>query len=111
MKNMGWVLCPGYTYANNEYCDCDQVQDIIKDILFIPHTKSILELIPEFQKANYSLAIVRDEHGKTAGLITAQNILEELFGNFKDEFAGFKYCISAAFNQTISLRSLFAKIL
>ena len=57
-----------------------------KLIIFIPYTKTILEIIPEFQKANHSLGIVIDNEGKTTGMITAEDIFEELFGEFEDEF-------------------------
>ena len=54
--------------------------------MFIPYSKHILEIIPLFQKANHSLGIILDKQGKTAGMITAEDIFEQLFGEFEDEF-------------------------
>ena len=48
--------------------------------------KPILEIIPDFQKANYSLGIILDKNNKTTGLISSEDIFEELFGEFEDEF-------------------------
>jgi len=76
----------GMIYLYDLFKSPKSLQDIIKDILFIPYTKPILEIIPEFQKANHSLGIVIDKDGKTAGMITAEDIFEELFGEFEDEF-------------------------
>jgi len=76
----------GMIYLYDLFKSPKSVKDIIKDILFIPYTKPILEIIPEFQKANHSLGIVVDKEGKTAGMITAEDIFEELFGEFEDEF-------------------------
>ena len=76
----------GMIYLYDLFKSPENLQDIIKDILFIPYTKPILEIIPEFQKANHSLGIVVDNNGKTTGMITAEDIFEELFGEFEDEF-------------------------
>jgi len=76
----------GMIYLYDLFKSPENLKDIIKDILFIPYTKPILEIIPEFQKANHSLGIVIDKEGKTAGMITAEDIFEELFGEFEDEF-------------------------
>ena len=76
----------GMIYLYDLFKSPENLQDIIKDILFIPYTKPILEIIPEFQKANHSLGIVVDNNGETTGMITAEDIFEELFGEFEDEF-------------------------
>ena len=76
----------GMIYLYDLFKSPENLKDIIKDILFIPYTKPILEIIPEFQKANHSLGVIIDKDGKTAGLISAEDIFEELFGEFEDEF-------------------------
>ena len=62
------------------------IQEIIKPVEFIPYTKSVMELMSEFQTARHSIAVVIDEHGGTAGLVTVEDLFEELFGDFEDEF-------------------------
>ena len=76
----------GMIYLYDLFKSPENLENIIKEILFIPHTKPILEIIPEFQKANHSLGIIKDKNKKTLGLITAEDIFEEIFGEFEDEF-------------------------
>ena len=76
----------GMVYLYDFFKTPEKLKDIIKEILFIPHTKPILEIVPNFQKANHSLGIIIDENKKTLGLITSEDIFEEIFGEFEDEF-------------------------
>ena len=76
----------GMVYLYDFFKTPENLQDIIKKILFVPHTKPILEIVPNFQKANHSLGIIIDENKKTLGLITSEDIFEEIFGEFEDEF-------------------------
>jgi putative hemolysin len=62
------------------------IKEIIKPVKFIPYTKSVMKLMSEFQTARHTIAIVIDEHGGTAGLVTVEDLFEELFGDFEDEF-------------------------
>ena len=76
----------GMVYLYDLFKTPENLKDIIKEILFISHTKPILDIIPDFQKANHSLGIIIDTNKKTLGLITSEDIFEELFGEFEDEF-------------------------
>lgn len=58
----------------------------IKPVLFIPETKMIDELLVEFQSKKIYLAIVIDEYGGTSGLVTMEDILEEIVGEIRDEY-------------------------
>ena len=62
------------------------IEEIIKPVKFIPYTKSVMKLMSEFQTARHTIAVVIDEHGGTAGLVTVEDLFEELFGDFEDEF-------------------------
>jgi CBS domain containing-hemolysin-like protein len=62
------------------------LNNLIKKPLFIPETKLISELLREFQEKKIHLAIVVDEYGGTAGLITLEDIIEEVVGDIWDEF-------------------------
>ena len=62
------------------------LKEVIKPVLFIPYTKPVMDLLSEFQSAHHAMAIILDEHGGSAGLITSEDVFEELFGDFEDEF-------------------------
>jgi putative hemolysin len=59
---------------------------IMRDILVVPETKPVLDLLHEFQERRRHLAIVVDEHGSTVGLVTVEDALEQLVGEMEDEF-------------------------
>ncbi len=61
-------------------------QQLIRPPFFIPETKKIDDLLEEFQKSKVHLAIVVDEFGGTSGLVTMEDILEEIVGDIADEF-------------------------
>jgi len=61
-------------------------QDLMRDPFFVPESKKIDDLLKEFQQKRIHLAIVVDEFGGTSGLITMEDILEEVFGEIHDEF-------------------------
>jgi CBS domain containing-hemolysin-like protein len=60
--------------------------DIIRPVPFVPETKLLAELLREFQRERLHMAIVIDEFGGTAGLITLEDILEEIVGEIQDEY-------------------------
>jgi CBS domain containing-hemolysin-like protein len=59
---------------------------VMRDVLVVPETKSVLDLIRDFQQRRRHLAIVVDEYGSTVGLVTAEDAIEQLTGEFEDEF-------------------------
>ena len=61
-------------------------QQLVMQPFFVPENKKIDDLLQEFQQAKVHLAIVVDEYGGTSGLITLEDILEEIVGEIKDEF-------------------------
>ncbi len=64
----------------------ESVRDLIRPARFVPETKRVAELMPEMQKAKTHMAIVVDEHGGTAGIVTLEDLLEELVGEIFDEY-------------------------
>jgi putative hemolysin len=62
------------------------LDDIIRKPYFVPDSKKISELLKEFQKKRIHMAIVLDEFGGTAGLITLEDIIEEIVGEIRDEY-------------------------
>lgn len=62
------------------------IKNIIRDAYYIPESKTVTELLDEMQKNKFQIAIIVDEHGGTAGLITLEDIMEEIVGGLQDEF-------------------------
>ncbi len=62
------------------------IRDFVRDAYFIPENKKISELLAEMQKRKFQIAIVMDEYGGTAGLITLEDLMEEIVGSLQDEF-------------------------
>jgi CBS domain containing-hemolysin-like protein len=63
-----------------------KVGQIMHDVLVVPETKSLFELLVEFQQRKRHLAMVVDEFGSTAGVISVEDVLEQLVGELEDEF-------------------------
>lgn len=61
------------------------MRQTMRPALFVPETKPLKELLVEFRMQKVHLAIVLDEYGGTAGLVTIEDILEELVGEISDE--------------------------
>ena len=63
-----------------------KLQEKIRDAYFVPETKPLRVLLHEFQNQKLHIAIVLDEYGGTAGIVTIEDILEELVGEIVDEY-------------------------
>lgn len=65
--------------------DFHKIEDLITKTRFVPNTQRISDLLKKFQKEKKAIAIVTDEHGDVDGLITIEDILEEIVGDIDDE--------------------------
>lgn len=63
-----------------------RVSQIMRDVLMVPETKTVLDLIKEFQQRRRQMAIVVDEYGSTVGVVTVEDAIEQLTGELDDEF-------------------------
>lgn len=63
-----------------------QVKDVMRPPLFVPETKKLHELLREFQGDQVHMAIVLDEYGGTSGLVTIEDVVEEIVGEIVDEY-------------------------
>ncbi|HRR97067.1 MAG TPA: hemolysin family protein, partial [Candidatus Ratteibacteria bacterium] len=61
-------------------------KDIMRDVFFVPKTKRVLELLRDLQNKKLQMAIVVDEYGGTSGLITMEDLVEEIVGEISDEY-------------------------
>src|SRR5436309_6750352 len=58
----------------------------MRDPLFIPESKRVDDLLREFQRNKVQMAIVRDEYGTVTGVVTIEDLVEEVFGEIQDEY-------------------------
>jgi putative hemolysin len=65
--------------------DRHPITPLIRPASFVPETKRVPELLKEFQRKQVQMAIVVDEYGGTAGLVTIEDLLEEIVGEIRDE--------------------------
>jgi CBS domain containing-hemolysin-like protein len=63
-----------------------KLSQVMRDVLVVPETKTVLDLIRDFQQRRRQMAIVVDEYGSTVGLVTAEDAIEQLTGEIEDEF-------------------------
>ena len=62
------------------------VRDIMRDVLVVPETKPLTDLLVEFRRRKRHLAVVVDEFGSTSGVVTVEDVLEQIVGEIEDEF-------------------------
>lgn len=73
-------------YLRNHLNRNQSVKSLIKPVLYTPETKKISQLLQEFRGKQIHIAIVVDEYGGTEGIVTIEDILEELVGEIADEY-------------------------
>lgn len=63
-----------------------RLEDLKRDVLFVPETSTVESLLSQFIESKTHMAIVLDEYGGASGIVSLENITEELFGQIQDEF-------------------------
>ncbi len=81
----------GLVHVKDLYClsikdEVCPIKNLLRDVLLVPETITMDNLVLEFKKRKGQMAIVVDEFGGTSGLITLEDVLEEIFGDVQDEF-------------------------
>lgn len=71
--------------TNKSFVQEETIRKITREVLFVPERKRISEMLKEFQQKKMHLAVVVDEFGGTSGLITLEDIIEEIIGEIWDE--------------------------
>ncbi|MDE6500402.1 MAG: hemolysin family protein [Rikenella sp.] len=75
----------GYANLKSLFNDPMTIRDVLQETLYVPETMSQQKLLGEFTRDHKSLAIVIDEFGGTAGMVTLEDLLEQIFGEIEDE--------------------------
>ncbi len=76
----------GVVFAHDFFKNPKTLHEIIRPIKLVPSSKKSKDLMQEFRQSNLSVAIVLDEYGGTAGMITIEDLLEEVVGDIQDEY-------------------------
>ncbi|MGA8262903.1 MAG: hemolysin family protein [Ignavibacteriaceae bacterium] len=76
----------GIILAYDLFKSHNDLQSLMRDVIFVPETKKSIDMMNEFLEKRVSIAVVIDEFGGTAGIVTMEDIIEELFGEIKDEY-------------------------
>lgn len=85
-ENIDFII--GYVSLRDIFGAKKNIRDMLRPIKFYPETKSVIELLKEFQRSGTSIAVIVDEFGGTSGIVTMEDIVEEIFGEFDDEYDG-----------------------
>jgi CBS domain containing-hemolysin-like protein len=89
-----------------------RLRQVMREVLVVPETKPVLDLLHEFQQRRRHIAIVVDEFGSTVGLVTVEDAIEQLIGEVEDEFdVGARAALTTAtggmvLDGSVSLRDL-----
>lgn len=89
-----------------EHRDLIVLQDIVRPAYFVPESKKISQLLREFQQKKAHLAIVIDEFGGTEGIITMEDIMEEIVGEIHDEYDEVSKSIEQARDGSVTVDAL-----
>lgn len=76
----------GFVHAYDMFKSPVDLQSVMRPVTFVPDTKKALEMLNEFLDKQVSIAIVVDEFGGTAGIVTVEDIIEEMLGEIRDEY-------------------------
>jgi CBS domain containing-hemolysin-like protein len=83
---VGIVYAKDLMRAAREGRGAEVVEHLLRSAHYVPETKRVAELMREMQAEKFHMAIVIDEYGSTAGLVTLEDLIEELVGEIVDEF-------------------------
>lgn len=76
----------GVVFAYDLFSSPENIGDILRPVKLIPSSKKSKDLLQEFRQSNISVAIVIDEYGGTAGMVTIEDLIEEVVGDIQDEY-------------------------
>jgi len=115
IKDLIWVLLDRARRAEDHLPPTDfQLRRFLRDVLIVPESKPVSELLIEFRSRRTGLAMIVDEFGSILGLVTLEDILEQMVGEIHDEFDVVERPLvlpdgSMIFDAAIKIRDLEAK--
>jgi magnesium and cobalt exporter, CNNM family len=80
-----------------------RIADLVREAYFVPETKKVSELLREFQRRHLYMAIVVDEYGGVSGLVTVEDLLEEIVGEISDEHEDEREEVTPAGGDALSI--------
>ena len=83
---VGLVVVKDLIQVAEPLAGTQSVSAIMRPAAFVPETKRVMDVLREFQQKRLQLAMVVDEYGGTAGLVTVEDVVEELVGEIRDEY-------------------------
>jgi CBS domain containing-hemolysin-like protein len=83
---VGLVVVKDLIQLREPVAEGAKVTDIMRPAAFVPETKRVADLLREFQQKRFQLAMVVDEYGGIAGLVSVEDLVEELVGEIRDEY-------------------------
>jgi CBS domain containing-hemolysin-like protein len=83
---VGLVVVKDLIQVAEPLAGTQKISAIMRPAAFVPETKQVMDVLREFQQKRHQLAIVVDEYGGTAGLVTVEDVVEELVGEIRDEY-------------------------
>jgi CBS domain containing-hemolysin-like protein len=87
LDNMeGTVMAKDIIEYSDEKHKGQPIEALIRPVAFVPESMPVADLLKEFQKVKQKLAIVVDEHGGVSGLVTMEDVVEEIVGEIQDEY-------------------------
>lgn len=75
----------GYANSKSLFMNPRSIREVLQQTIYVPETMSLQKLLSEFIRSHKSLAVVIDEFGSTAGMVTIEDLLEQIFGEIEDE--------------------------
>jgi CBS domain containing-hemolysin-like protein len=93
------------TYVHRDGESTEKVESVMRPAVFVPESKPVDELLRDMQAAQSHMAIVVDEYGGTAGLVTIEDVLEEIVGEITDEYDEAKVDVEHLANGTVRVSS------
>ncbi|MCL4351887.1 MAG: hemolysin family protein [Firmicutes bacterium] len=82
------------------------IQDLVRPVQYVPETKKVDELLADFRRRRSHIAVVLDEYGGTAGIVTIEDLLEEIVGEIQDEYDTEEVAIRRIDENTIDVEGL-----